>query len=128
MCQVLARRMQRMKRAAAEHGAKPCTGLTMPPPPRPAAAATHGHEALPTPHHAAPRAAPLATQHSASSPRPPKPQEPTLHIPHDVLSRMKRGDGTLLGTPPTAPTATALCWRLQPRVMHDACACAWRPM
>jgi len=107
MCQVLARRMQRMKRAAAEGGAKPCTGLTMPPPPRPAAAAaTHGHEALPTPHHAAPRPAPLTTQHSASSPRPPKPQEPTLHIPHDVLSRMKRGDGTLLGTPTTAPTAT----------------------
>jgi hypothetical protein len=115
-CQVLARRMRRMKRAAAERGAKPCTGLTMPPPPRAAAAATHGHEAPSTPHHAASRPAPLTAPLSAGSPRPPKPQEPTLHIPHDVLSHMKRADGSLLGTPPTAPTATALCWRLQPRV------------
>ena len=118
---VLARRMKRMEQAAAERGTRLCTGLPMPAPPRPAvAAATHCHESMPPPHHAAPRLAP-PPHHTANNPRPPPvpppEREPTLHIPDDVLRHLRRGDSTLLGAPPP----------LQPHVL-EAATMRWRLM
>ena len=114
---VLARRMKRMKQAAAERGAKPCTGLTMPAPPRPPVAAMHCHETMPPSQHAASASRLVAPPHpTANSPRPPSvppaEREPTLHIPEDVLRHLRRGDGTLLGAPPPPP--------LQPHVLEAA--------
>jgi hypothetical protein len=103
-----------MKEAAAERGTRPCTGLPMPVPPRPAGAAMKCHETMPPPHHAAARLVP-PPHHTANSPRPPPvplaEREPTLHIPDDVLRHLRRGDGTLLGAPPPL---------LQPLVLEAA--------
>ena len=74
----------------------------------------------PSPRGAAPRAP--RTQHSASSPRPPKPQEPTPHPsrraePHEARGRHAARYAA------HRPHRNRMCWRLQPRVQDAGCMC-----